>query len=356
LTGKTPKPGGNIVSNRVINKRGIALLMTILVIAALAAIAAPFAISMRIEHEQAKNYVDLKRARDAARAAVQHSIVGVFPTYPTIEYFRDQGMRDAPPDPSSSSAASWLGPPIDAVTPDYDGLDEIQTYADMLPDAISFMTGRRTNVTMSAIIEDENSKININTATPLLISNLLGYTQLAEDIEYNASEIPVVDSTPFFSDGNPDTYDGVIRIGRENIAYKHINRENNLIQGTRTGIFDFKPQKHIEGALVHDARGYKICEHSAYANPGRLSTFETPASIREIANWTKFDFLQESLKACKVSLEDLEKYGVAEDELRDVGINPDDVKKPEVKLSPEERREMAKVDRKIEDLGLIRKS
>jgi len=342
------------VSNRIKDRRGIALLMTILVISALAAIATPFVLSMRIEHEQAKSYVDLKRARDAARAAIQDCINVMYSTYPAREYLNNQNPADPPEDPDENSAGYCLPPLVCENTPDYDGLEEILPRAEYLTDVIHFVTKRRPNVMISTKIVDENSKININTATPTLLSNLLGVSQAAEDLEYNASEIPLLDSSPFFSDGYPDTYDGIVRIGGEFIAYRHIDRENHILLGCDHGVFEFNPQRHPEGALVQDARGYKIWEHSVCADLGRLTMFETPAAVREIANWTKFGgaFLLDALLFRKIYTDQLRKYGIDDEQLRGIGIDPDTAMKPKWEPTPEERRQIAETDRKLKDLGL----
>jgi hypothetical protein len=324
--------------------------MTILVITALAAIATPFAISMRIEHEQAKSYVDYQRARHAARMGIAHTIHDFYNTHPSREYEQLLGSVTPPEDPEPGTAADLLSE-ILADTPDYDGLNEITPAPDELIDVIQLETGRAPGIFVSAIAEDENSKININSATPILIANLLGVSQLADDLDDNKSEILLLDSSMFFSDGNPDTYDGVVRIRNEYITYRHIDREAHELQGCLRGLFTFNPAEHTMGTLVRDARGYKIWEHKSLFSPGNLTAFETPTSIREIANWTKFDFLASALVHRRIYTEWLREMGMSDSEMEEAGIDLERTMRPEYEPSAEERRRMAETDKKIREFG-----
>jgi hypothetical protein len=290
------------------SERGVALVMVVLILAGLMLIAAPFLLSMRMDEQTAQAYPRKTKARYAAEGALNHAVAALWETHEDSERL------------ALDNRASGFA------TPDYDGRDEIDVNFDEVRRRADYNLADSAGVIWEARADDENGKVNINSAPPLLISNLLGATVLLDNIAYNDTEIPVEDTTPFFADADPDTIDGFILIDREYIAYCGKTAES--FTGCMRGLF-MDPTEHGKGALVQDGRGWKVSEHRAYANRGRFTAFETPDSIRDVASWTRFSFLVDVLRFHRLYMDQLKDYGVSERMVEDAGINAEELAAPE---------------------------
>jgi hypothetical protein len=328
------------------NKDGVALLMVVLVITGLIIIATPFLISMRLQEKVSKSIAWKVRAKHVARGALRHAVNVLCDTHEDTErlnFFNN-----------TSGTFNTI---------DYDDGSELTvTFDDVSRDA-NFHMANSSGTIWDARIEDENGKININSAPPLLISNLLGVSVLAESINAMDSTIPLEDTTPFYTDRNAETVDGFVRIDGEFIAYTGKTAE--ALIGCRRGLFLIPPSRHEAGALVNDGRGWKIAEHRALRNPGslmrpgRLTPFETIDSIREVSSWTKFSRQWENLRRHGFYLDKLDEYGVTEDDLEDLDIDPAKLERPEYEEpepDPQEKEWARQVSKAGFDADFIRKN
>ncbi len=127
------------------NKKGIALILSIGILALLAVLATSFALNMRLEYKAAKNYSNGVKARYLAEAAIQEAIARL------REHVKSSAFDDSS-EPWSKDA-------------DLDDQWEI-----VKNDTVTIGSNGLANV----IIKDEQRKINVNTANQILLENLFG--------------------------------------------------------------------------------------------------------------------------------------------------------------------------------------
>lgn len=311
------------------SKKGMAVIMVVLVITGLLVVAAPFFVSMNLEHKASRNYAWKARARHVAEGALRHAVSTLYATHEDTE-------RLTVADPAG------IGPQ------DYDDESELAVRFDNINvyGNVNFIDSR--NAIWEARVEDENGKINVNTAPPQLISNLLGVTVLTSDAAYEDTRLFVEDTTPFWTDRDPRTIDGFVRIGREYVAY--CDKDAESLKGCMRGLF-FTPAEHNAGALLCDGRGWKIAEHRALANPGSFTLFDTPEAVRDVVMWTRFDLVTEILRFHRLYLDRLKEFGIDERDLEALGIDPDDLEPPEYE-EPEPTESQRKAASEISAAGL----
>ncbi len=313
---------------------GIALLMVVVVLAALTIIAVPFMASMRLAEKSSKSFLDRKRAEWIARGALNHAKVALYQTHDVNERYNLLGEGDYGTGNQN--------------TPDFDDHVElaISPLQLALPDGSSVSFNDPQGKMWSVEVFDEQGKVNVNSATPWLVANLMGVTELGAKIDVEDTIIPVEDPTIFYSDGDPDSIDGYVRIDGEYIAYRGVSE--GALTGCLRGIF-LEADKHGRGALVYDGRAFKISEHRVHSSAGRLSLFVTPESIREISNWTKFDAVAEALLYRQLYIDKLKELGVDEEDVEIAGVDPGRLVEPE---KPGYTPTQAEVNKKLRDLGM----
>lgn len=261
-------------------RRGAALILVVAILAALIAIAAPFALSMRLEERSARGYSASIRAELAARAARDLAVRRLMDAHPDAlrrAAIAAQALDDSPED---FSDPTQLRLPL--VAP--------------LPGETLFAVRDPRGTMLQAEIEDEQGKVDLNSATGELLGNLLGAAALLAPVDAATKELLLDDASPFFSDGNPETIDGLLWIDAEMLAYRHIERceKGDAVLGLERGVFFSAPDPeilvHREGAIVRDGRGKKIAETPFWLAIGAYTPFQTVASIRDIASWQLADY------------------------------------------------------------------
>lgn len=333
---------------RAHSKRGAALLLVIAVIIALVAIATPFALSMRLHERSARSYAARARARRLAGGARNIAVRTAMDSHASRE-------RADPTDPNA---------------------DDVDTIAEFEPEPQDFtglttMTFNDPRGEMYRVeVKDEQGKLDLNTASPFAIAGLLGMTNLTAGVRYEEqNELPVQSTLDFYSDGNPATIDGVLRVGGEYIAYRHTTE--TAFQGLIRGLYLSRPMKlddgaegndtedkvHFkEGTLVCDARAWKIAGHPFWSvlgtvRDGRLNDFRTLSSIKTIADWDH--------GALVLGLT-LMRYGVTLDELRamnltgplkQLGIDPSSYERLPREESEDEAVKRADAEKAVEGAG-----
>lgn len=197
---------------------GFALVVVLLVLAALIALATPFLLSMRNESRATGGRVDQARARAAALGAREHARRALAETYSakdTTPLFDDEDELQPPPIPKDFFPAS-------------DPHGEI----------------------WSAQVEDEQGKVNCNSASPYVFARLFGYTTITKDLGTEEAEIPVVSTDGFPAEGFLWVRGELIRyLGKSSNAFLQCQR-GFLAESKRF----LEPQKHPESAPVLDDR------------------------------------------------------------------------------------------------------
>lgn len=129
---------------------GFAVLMVVLVLAGLAIIAAPFAVSMIFQQRHSVHFSASVKARASARAVASHAIAQLLRTHETYEF-----------------EMPFMTPYVDTSAESRITLDEL------VVDGEEVIPTRDPRGTMLAVsVTDEQSKVNIDTAPLLLLENI----------------------------------------------------------------------------------------------------------------------------------------------------------------------------------------
>lgn len=305
-------------------RRGAALILVVVVIAALLAIAAPFVVSMRLHEKSARGFHADVRARQLAETARNQALAHLMRTHPDEERRAREASGDRASDDEGHDTLDELTPAPAPVT----GLRPLD---------LSAPTGEMAQ----AEVADARGRIDLNACGPDPIANLLGVTVTTAVVSYEEDEaLPVEDAAAFYSDGDPGTHDGFVRVNGEFIVYKHVGAlpparsgepPRPALMGLTRGAFfsrgappdepDQRREYHAAGSLVQDGRGWKVAfdglwRHVGTDREGQLARFEGPAAIRRIADW-EFGTLRAAME--------LQRYGVNLSRLRDWGVSQDTV-------------------------------
>ncbi|HTE05472.1 MAG TPA: hypothetical protein VK824_04685, partial [Planctomycetota bacterium] len=232
-------------------ERGIALIMVILALVALAVVAAPFALSMRGLQSQARYSFEQEAARADCDVALAAACAHLQQTHPFLD-----------------AASPWSDDRLELFPPDL-----AARYPDLLPRAPK-------GAIRSVTIADEQGKVDLATASPYLLGNLLGgRTLLTADIDAQQGALPVAST-----EGFPDA--GLAWVGREQIEYS--SREPTLLGELRRGTAS--PTMPLAPALPHaveddvlDGRLLLLCQHGWRIRPGAFDGFRRVDGLKEIA-------------------------------------------------------------------------
>jgi hypothetical protein len=244
--------------------------MVLLVLAALVIVAVPFVRQMRLMERSARGFEAERRAEQLVRAGRELGVTWLLRSHPDSE--RRAALR-----------AFQLGDSGE----DWDDLAELTPRIDDLDGAETLSVSDQRGSMISVRVEDEQGKLHLNGASSLALMNLLGVWVLEAGIDEDAQELVLEDTDGLFIDGDPETVDGLLRIGGELIAYRDV--QGSRVLGLERGVMlsALRPEdlRHQAGALVHDARGWKLALHPFWVEPGAYRPFETVTAAREIALW-----------------------------------------------------------------------
>jgi len=152
------------------NNRAFALLMVVLILAGLLIIGVPFAVSMRLSSNRAKTALADARARFAAEGAFNHAIACLM---------RTQEQSDLLPVVRTQDQGTYFEPhTVDApgelrVGFEYDVLGAYDCVEEALSLKGEIDTRNPKGTIWSADVEDEQGKINLNSAPPALLRNFM---------------------------------------------------------------------------------------------------------------------------------------------------------------------------------------
>lgn len=350
-------------SRRLRRRRGAALILVVVVIAALLAIAAPFVVSMRLHEKSARAFHADLRARQLAETARNQAIAQLMRTHPDEERRAREARGDTTSDDEGNDTLDELSPSPAPVT----GLRPLD---------LSAPTGEQAQ----AEVADARGRIDLNACGPDPIANLLGVTVTTAVVSYEEEDaIPVEDASDFYSDGDPDTHDGFVRINGEYVVYSHVGvlppaRSGEpprpaLMGLVRRAFFsggpppdepDQRREYHAAGSLVQDGRGWKVAfdglwRHVGTDREGQLARFEGPAAIRRIADW-EFGTLRAAmvLQQYGVNLTRLRSWGIGQDTVLAAGLDPQALGEDDAPAgeTAEEREKREEAERALKRWGV----
>jgi len=313
----------------------MALILVVLVLTALVAIGTPFVISMKLQDRGSVQTVAREEAHLAALSARNHAVAHLFATHASRESdaVDDEGVPAHKVDDTAELQAEFAE--AFALDGDADGA----AYA---------MRGGASERTLDAEVEDEQGKINLNTAMPNLIGNLLCGSHLTEKIEFDQAltELPLEDTSSFPADDDPDTVDGVVAILNpifftvEAVSYR--GKTDTHLTGCFRGEYLSGTWEHQEGWPVFDLRGLKVFLHRYYdLGEGEIDTFRTPLAIREIAEWSVIPYFLETVALFGLDVKTMQEFGLTPEMLLRAGLGQflDKLERDEQPVDEEEYRE-----------------
>jgi hypothetical protein len=390
--------------------RGVALIMVLLVLTAMAIVAGPFAVSMSLHDRQSRRFEGEVKARLAAESIRNRAIAHLERTLAARESDAEAVELEArrPPDPARratyqpAARAIYGGSRSDARSPlrkssrrrgvvrradlgevidnhrryrdvgkrARDARNREVTSVDLETDPI-WLTSEKgpspksfdpaddvavgtpepvsiegedgseeeiglesAEVSSSVRVEDEQGKINVNTAPPNLVGNLFGSSRLAQRLEPGAKVLVLEDGSPFRTDWDERTIDGAVVVvhpetGRvEAVTYR--SRRGNDLQDCFRGAFLSVPydKPFPQGSFVYDLRGYKVGHHQLRAHaeggfaPSQLGEFATIEAIRQISSWQIASLFLIRFRGEGLTSEFLEKNGINARKLGELGLDP----------------------------------
>ncbi|MCA8921508.1 MAG: hypothetical protein KDD82_06835 [Planctomycetes bacterium] len=333
------------------DERGAALILVVVVIAALLAIAAPFVISMRLHERSARGFSADVQARHQAEAARNLALNTLLESHPDEERRAREANSDMNSDPEGE-----------------DTFDEIKVSEEFEPlsGIGAFETANERGRMAAVEVVDARARIDLNGSTAEPLASLLGATLTTAPLSYSDTKrLEVEDTSAFFTDYDPETVDGFLRVGSEFIAYRSTTPTS--FEGlTRGAWFSYSPepeQREVQkewipaGSLVQDGRGFKIAADALWrylgtAREGELGRFSNAGAVRQIADWD-YGALRGAMFLAQygVTMSTLKQWGVREDDLFDAGLDPYDFDRDEKVgegASAAQRKALREAERKLE--------
>ncbi len=302
---------------------GVALVMVVLVLSALAIIGTPFVVSMVLHDRSSKNFSGEVEARLAAESYRNHALAQLENSHVSVEWEDEKDELEEEREDGGTRRTSLLGGrnkpgsrkstgrrsgntqrrsligrgskggrskrddervlESSAKGPSkasFDGDDErnisfptsVSLPGDAPPDpnaaedgVVSFRDPK--GITASVEVFDEQGKIHLDTAPPNLIANIFGVSRLAKKLDRSDDILYLEDGTQFRGDGDKDTLDGAVVIvhpktGLPEVVTYHTKGADQLGGLFRGAFFSITPTEgHPAGSFVYDLKGWKVGFH-----------------------------------------------------------------------------------------------
>ncbi|HRU50879.1 MAG TPA: hypothetical protein P5543_01645 [Planctomycetota bacterium] len=246
-------------------QHGIAIITVVSILGMLFLFSLPFAVMMTTEKRETSRALLHTKTKLLAEGIQNHAIGQLNRTTDVMEKY-------APQDELFK-------------TPDFDSEEEHYITFDSFRKLK--MNVRNTKGEMwSSNVEDEQGKININTATPWILGNLFGSAIVTKSVERDQTLIEV-DSTVSFPKKN-----GMIWIDGELISYKR--KTATSFQECTRGLFSHTPyflsaQFIRQGSIVIDARAHYICRYRLLRTPGQYTPYSSVEELKKIADTNAYN-------------------------------------------------------------------
>ncbi|MHC4473371.1 MAG: LamG-like jellyroll fold domain-containing protein, partial [Planctomycetota bacterium] len=239
-------------------ERGMALIAVVAVLIALVLIATPFALQMQSAATRTRALLYTARANEEAESLFAEA--SLYLLRGTEENERLNAARN------EASLAS----------PDYDVSEEFQ-----IPRGV--LERHNQNSSRGRIwdirVEDEQAKVNVNTAPYTLLANILGITTLARDAEPDDTKLQLSDASAFPEEG------GYVRIGFELVKYE--SKTGNTLEGVSRGVDADQPWNNgasawEKGERVMHGAAFEIASYPIRVSMGHYEPFRNRYQIRRI--------------------------------------------------------------------------
>ncbi|OUU26126.1 MAG: hypothetical protein CBC13_00865 [Planctomycetia bacterium TMED53] len=320
------------------SQSGMALLMVVLVLAALAAIGTPFLASMRLQESGAAKSLADHKARLAARSARDHAVSHLFDTHHSRE--RDYW--------NPGENAGDLVDDLEDLQVDFP--ESLETEPVDSTEAVALAMRGTGDRILDARVFDEQGKVNINTAMPNLVGNLLAGSHLSDNITFDQEleVLPLDDTSMFPADDDPDTIDGVVVILNPIFftteAVSYTGKTEQGLTGVFRGQYLSGTWEHQKGWPVFDLRGYKTFLHRlANLSDGEIASFRTPLGIRQIADWSVVPYFLQTLAVVGLSIDNMSEWGLTPEMLVRAGLDPSILAREPEEVDEGEYREARKL-------------
>lgn len=314
-------------------RRGAALILVVLVVAALLAIGAPFVLSMRHAERAGRTAAAAARARLLARGAQARALARLLEEHEDPERrARERRVAGADEDVDDLEDVLACGA-------------ELEPPAGVRPFAPAGPAGAwSTHVD----VVDLRARLDPLTA-PRAVAHLLGVTVLTAPLSYDeADSLQVEDAGCFADDGDPATYDGLLLVDGELVAYREraeLPRRRRddpprwELRGLLRRVFftggpppdeqDDRRHHHPVGSLVEDGRLLKLAAdplvHPAEVRGAEgVEGWSGAASLRRVADWSLGAVnAREALRGAGVTARELRQWGIGREQLVAAGLDPD---------------------------------
>ena len=301
---------------------GIALVMVILVISALAIIGAPFVVSMMLHDRASQNFSGAIKARQAAESYRNHARARLERSHASVEWEAEKDALEEEREQGGSRRTRLLGGGtsrnrigrrtsgstsskgrvgggdrgreergrqlpegmrVSSKGPSAVHHDSPEEMKVSFPSTIELPDDAPSDpnagddgivsyrdpqgITASVEVTDEQGKINLNSAPPTLIANVFGVGQLARALKAGEDTIHLEDASMFRGDDDPLTIDGAVVVvngdtGRAEALTYGVKKGDSL-SGIFRGAF-FSPVSSgglPAGSFVYDLKGWKLGHH-----------------------------------------------------------------------------------------------
>ncbi|MGD0091155.1 MAG: hypothetical protein ABSE73_14655, partial [Planctomycetota bacterium] len=228
--------------------KGVAIIMVIAVLTGLLALAAPFVLSMVLHGRTARGDLYALQAQLGAEAAIAHAqtqLVKLEASFdPSKDFIKITTLKDL------------------KVTMDF-------------PAAGPALQKLEVNVTnprgllWSAKVEDEQGKINLSSAPPVLLGNLLGSAILMDPTPSGSTSLMVDDSKQFNPGG------GCVCLNGERRVLHYSSAQGNMIQLT-----EGTEMPHVAGDLVYDGRGRLLADYKIKGGGPQFTPFRSIFEVK----------------------------------------------------------------------------
>jgi type II secretory pathway pseudopilin PulG len=235
-------------------RRGFAILIVLLVLLALLALLAPFLLTVRNADQASQELHDQAAARIALDTAARHAEARLQATHPALDK-----------------------------SPYWDALDELAVDNRFPPGAAGASDPRGTMWDLD--VRDQAGLIDLNSASPQLIANLLHRASaLADQVANDAEELPVVDASGFDTPGFLWIRGEILRYERkEGSTFQQLQRGLGSSvdkDGNPDPCLPKPPQNHPRVAIAMDQAALAIPLWRLQGS-GELRAFDGPEQARD---------------------------------------------------------------------------
>ncbi len=236
----------------------MALLAVLAVLLALVLIATPFALQMQSAAKRSLSVLYTEEADQEAQNLFALANLYLLNTATDIERANLEKKADA------------------FATPDWDTPDEFRIPREVIE---AFNVNSARGRIWDVRVQDEQAKINVNSAPYTLLANLFGDTALAEDVDEGDTRITLEDASFL-----PEE-DGLVRIGTELVRYRR--RAGNVLEEVERGVqadrpWNSEPRAWKAGTLAMDPVAFEVATYPVRIREGSFTPFTNPYQVKRI--------------------------------------------------------------------------